>query len=113
MTLRLSEWRGRLPRAVLLAVVMSLIPLRIAAADERPSSKPGPIKASIEKIAVSDSGAARTARVSAAKRTQESGRSGSFFKTKTGILALAVMIAGAGYAVYSTQNDRIESPGKK
>lgn len=112
MTLTLSEWHGGLPRAVLLALVMSLIPLRVAAADERPPSTPGPIKASIGKIALSDP-AARTARVSATPRAQESGRSGSFFKTKPGIFALAVMIVGTGYAVYSTQNDRIKSAGKE
>ena len=42
-----------------------------------------------------------------------SGQDRSFFKTGPGILALAVMVAGTGYAIYSTQNDRIKSPGKE
>ena len=36
-----------------------------------------------------------------------------FFKTKPGMIALAVMIGGVGYAVYSAQHDRIHSAGKQ
>jgi hypothetical protein len=37
----------------------------------------------------------------------------AFFKTRTGILVAGVMAAGVGYAIYSTQHDRIHSPGKQ
>jgi hypothetical protein len=47
----------------------------------------------------------------AAQPTQ--GQDRSFFKTGPGIVAIAVMVVGTGYAIYSTQNDRIKSPGKE
>ena len=40
-------------------------------------------------------------------------QSPAFFKTPAGIAVLAVLGAGAGYAIYSAQHDRIHSPGKK
>lgn len=113
MTLTLSEWFGTMTRAVLLAVVASLIPLRVAAADERPSSQPGPIKAAIGKIPTADPSPARTVRANAAPRHQQTGRDSSFFKTKPGVIALVVMAVGSGYALYSASNDRIKSPGKE
>lgn len=113
MTFTLTEWRSSVAWPVLLAVMVSLTPLRVLAAEEKPSPKPGPIRASIEKIAVSDS-SVRATRTGTAARAQDSrGRDGSFFKSKSGIIALAVLVVGAGYAVYSTQNDRIKSPGKE
>ena len=35
-------------------------------------------------------------------------KSGSFFKTRTGVLVLAIMAVGTGYAVYSAKEDRIK-----
>lgn len=115
MTLRLTGWRGALPRAVLLAAATALIPLPVAAADERPSPKPGTIKASVDKIAASDFAPTRSARAGAARRAKQDsqGRDVSFFKSKPGIVILAVMVAGTGYALYSAQHDRISSPAKK
>jgi hypothetical protein len=103
----------------LLAVAVALAPLPAAAAGERPT-KPGSIKAAIKKIAVDgggarDAGGAGVARAGASRRTQQSSpaQSTSFFKTKPGIIALVVMAAGTGYALYSVSNDRITSPGKE
>src|SRR5687768_12536648 len=98
--LRLLKWRGAFGRAVLLAMVAALIPLPVAAAESRPSDRPGAIKASVEKIAASDFAVNRTNRASAVRKQQGSGQDKSFFKTKPGILALAVMIGGVGYAIY-------------
>jgi hypothetical protein len=39
-------------------------------------------------------------------------RSGSFFKTKAGVATLVIFAAGVGYAVYSSNNDRIRSTGR-
>ena len=36
-----------------------------------------------------------------------------FFKTRAGSVALAVMVVGVGYALYSAQDDRITSPAKQ
>jgi hypothetical protein len=59
---------------------------------------------------------ARTSRAGARRLAQTgvtNSGSPSFFRTPTGVLVLAVFAAGVGYAIYSTQNDRISSPGKQ
>ena len=113
MSLGLFNGSQRLTRAILLVVSASLIPLPVFA-EERSASKPGPITAAVEKIAESDRKTGPSARTSAAPRAQQApGTNRSFFKTKPGIIALVVMAVGTGFAIYSTQNDRIESPGKQ
>lgn len=114
MTLRSTRWCGALPRAILLAVVASLVPLPALAAEKGTDPKPGVITAAVNRIAVADVTPERT-RVKAARSAQpaDAQRSGSFFRSKPGILALAVMVAGVGYALYSAKEDRITSPGKQ
>lgn len=108
---RSGHWR----RALALALMTTLTPLPLMAAESGSSPRPGPIRASVAKISSKDAAALPSARRtegrSSAQQTQ--GQDRSFFKTGPGILALAVMIAGTGYAIYSTQNDRIKSPGKE
>ena len=111
VALRSSRWSGGLPRAMLLAVVVSLLPVP-ALASERAAPKPGPIKAAVKKIASTDAPVLRSSAARGARQTTPQ-RDGSFFKTKTGLVALAVMAVGVGYAIYSTQEDRIKSPGKE
>jgi hypothetical protein len=54
------------------------------------------------------------ARAQATTGVDKSERSSpSFFKKPVGIVVLATLAAGVGYALYSTQNDRIISPAKK
>ena len=115
MTLRSTEWPGVLRGALMLALVCSLIPLPVAAAERGPSPNAGPIRASIDRIADGNTPQKDGTRAATARRVRQStpDRDGSFFRSKPGMLALAVLIVGAGYAVYSTQNDRISSPGKK
>jgi hypothetical protein len=58
----------------------------------------------------------RVSRASQVRRSEQAAAgtdSPTFFKTPTGAVVLAVMIVGAGYAIYSAQHDRIHSPGKK
>ena len=51
--------------------------------------------------------------VNATPKTQDpAGRSGSFFKTRTGVAALIVMAVGTGYAVRSISKDRIHSTAR-
>lgn len=64
----------------------------------------------MKKIASTDAPTLRNA-ARAARQTPQ--RDGSFFKTRAGVVALAVMAIGVGYAIYSTQEDRIKSPGKE
>lgn len=103
-----------LPRALALAVAMTVIPLPVAAADGRPA-KAGPIRASVAKFAATDAAAPRASRAKTTRRSAQDapGQDRSFFKSRPGMLALAVMIVGTGYALYSAREDRITSPAKK
>lgn len=115
MTVRLTEWRGALPRAVLLAVAAALVPLPVAASDGKPAPKPKTIQASMQEMVARDVAAApnRTAVVRRAEQGSQSKESVGFFKTKPGVIALMVMVAGTGYALYSAKHDRIHSAGKQ
>lgn len=114
MTVRTRSWCGRMTRAAGYVVIAALIPLPAAASDTATTPSPPTIKASMEKIVVRDV-TAKPVRKDVARADQGSsaGSSPGFFKTKPGIIALAVMGVGVGYALYSAQNDRIHSPGKK
>ena len=48
----------------------------------------------------------------APKTPAQSGRSGSFFKTPTGVAVLIVMAVGTGYAIRSTSKDRIHGSAR-
>jgi hypothetical protein len=98
-----------------LALMTTLTPLPLAAAESGSKAKPGPIRASVAKISAKDASAMPAAKRSEARASaqQTQGQDRSFFKSGPGILALAVMVVGTGYAIYSTQNDRIKSPGKE
>jgi hypothetical protein len=112
-------------RAVLLVLCASFVPLPALAAEATshstvpvaraaaPVAAPAPdlhgavIKAVQRDVAI---------RPSVARRSQSgvpNADSPSFFKTPAGIAVLAVFAAGVGYAIYSTRNDRINSPGRQ
>ena len=57
---------------------------------------------SIEKVVANTKVTAETP-----KAPKQATKTGSFFKTRTGVLVLAVMAAGTGYALYSLKEDRI------
>jgi hypothetical protein len=105
-----------------MALVVALTPLPLAAASDQAAS-PSPtaaksktIQAAVHAAAVRDAGAVVTPRAKAAKRANQSStdkQSPSFFKSGAGAIALAVMVVGTGYAIYSASNDKINSPGKK
>ena len=115
MTLRLGSWRGVLPRAGLVAAIVALVPLPVGAADGATQAKAPTIKRSMEQIVARDMASAPvSARVGrAASQAQGAGVSSGFFKSKPGIIALVVMAAGTGYALYSASHDRIHSAGKQ
>ena len=115
MTLKTRSWCGRMARAASLVVIAALMPLPAAASDTATAPSPPTLKGSMEKIVVRDV-TTKPARKDVARDDRQGSSTGSspgFFKTKPGIIALAVMGAGVGYALYSAQNDRIHSPGKK
>jgi hypothetical protein len=113
LMLLMKKWRGTVGQLTLLAVTAALIPLPVAAAEARPSPKPATIKASVEKIAASDFAAVPAPRTRAIRTQSAPMNDRSFFKTRPGAIALAVMAAGVGYAVYSVKHDRITSPAKQ
>jgi hypothetical protein len=105
----------------LAALVAALPPLPLAASDTAPSTtpvaaKPNTLQAAVRAAAVRESAAVATPHASPARRADQSGsstQSTGFFRSKPGAVALAVMVLGAGYAVYSASHDRITSPAKK
>jgi hypothetical protein len=115
VTLRISSWRGILPRAALLAAIVALVPLPLAAADDAAQGKTPTIKRSMEQIVARDvASAPASARVVRRTRQgQSAGASEGFFKTGPGIVALVVLATGTGYALYSASHDRIHSAGKQ
>ena len=96
---------------MLLTIVTGFVPATARGSEATVRPAPGVLAAAVKRTPAVKPAPVRTTR--ATTRAQANGgQSGSFFKSKPGILALAVMAAGAGYAVYSTQHDRIKSPGK-
>lgn len=99
-------WRTGV-RVLALALVLSAIPLPGLAEE---SSKPAPVpglKASIAKAAASGSVALEQAKPAAPDKAQLG--SSSFFRKPAGMIVLAVVAAGTGYAMYSASHDRIHS----
>ena len=124
MTVRSILSHGGLSRAVLLVLCASFVPLPARAAEATPhSSVPaGPAVAAVAAPAPDLHGAVIKAvqrdvalRPSAARSQTgtPNADSPSFFKSPAGVAVLAVFAAGVGYAIYSTRNDRIHSPGKQ
>ena len=130
---RSSLSRSAVPRVVVFALSVALVPLPVAArAPTTPSApdqpKPAavavetikppqqqPLRAAIEKIDARElqPAPARPAARRSAQSTVVSKDSPAFFKSGTGIVVLAAIAAGVGYALYSVSNDRINSPGKE
>jgi len=109
---KVSVWRWRLARLIALAVIIALCPLPALAGDQdQPAGKAPGIRASAAAIVTRQPLAASPS--AAAQGQSNAGKSGSFFKSPIGVVVLATLAAGVGYAIYSTQNDRITSPVKQ
>lgn len=114
MDFQLSRWRFVL-RALVLALIVTALPMPAGADDaSQPSARPG-LRAS---IASSATLAAAKAPEPARSRAQATGdakaplESKSFFKTPVGAAVLAVFVAGTGYAIYSANHDKIKPVGR-
>jgi hypothetical protein len=130
-----SQWQERAKRLLALAAIITLVPLPVLAAEGTQSAPVTPdLRASMARVVANqvlkstDNAPVVQARVPEAKSAaffndrvgsarSEQGttpeRSGQFFKTGPGIAVLAVFAAGVGYALYSSQHDRVHSPGKQ
>jgi hypothetical protein len=129
VTVRLPLSRHPLPRAIILAVCVALIPLPVLAGGPAPPTEPAttprvvapetrPLRAAIEKLDSRDLAPRSTAPLKAPSRSRQPAQgadtqSRAFFKTGPGIAVLATIAAGFGYALYSTSHDRVNSPGKE
>lgn len=111
MNQRSSPGRWTLARLIALALVIALAPLPVMAGPPGGQAGTATIRQSVAKIGATERLAATP--VAAARAQSETDLSSkSFFKTPAGIITLALVGAGAGYALYSTKNDRIKSPAK-
>jgi hypothetical protein len=103
----IRKWRLAL-RVLALALIVAAVPLPCMAQPAgQAAAKPG-IRASIPAVVHSVATAAR--KPAAAQATGDLKaplESRSFFKTTVGVVVLAVVGAGIGYAAYSASHDRV------
>jgi len=105
-------WRRLLVRALVLVLALGAAPLNCLAAQPADPPPPAPaLAAAIQQAVQLEVGTMKKVSPNAA---QQSGASAAeparFFKTKAGVVALVLLAAGTGYALYSTSHDRIKSP---
>ena len=113
MNYPVRRWR---PAVRVLAVVLALaIPLPVLAAEGGQQAATPGLKASIPH-AVASARLTAPVKARAAKAQSQAPSearaqlgSKSFFKSPAGMLVLAVVAAGGGYALYSVSHDRIHS----
>jgi hypothetical protein len=103
----------RISRALVVALILAATPLPTIAGEPPAPTAPRPsLNALVQQAAaVTPIAPARAQTVVGSGKTDFG--SPSFFKKPAGILVLATIAAGVGYALYSTQNDRVSSPGRK
>ncbi len=107
-------WRSRQALLVALAVTVTLAPLPVLAEEPSPPAKAPGLLASVAKLGVTERLAApRPPAARSAQVSKEDLSSASFFKKPLGVVILATLAVGAGYAIYSTQHDRVHSAGKQ
>ena len=108
-------WRRTVARLLVLALAVGAAPVNCLASEPAGPPQTSPtLSASIQKAVQQEAGkvakvspkAARQAGASAPADTS----SGGFFKSKAGIITIALLAAGTGYALYSTSHDRVTSP---
>jgi hypothetical protein len=107
-------WRAPVLRVSLLALAIAAAPLPALAGEATTTgTTPAPsIKASVETVLATQT----LATTAPAARAQQTGTtdlgSKSFFRTPGGMAALVALAVGVGYAIYSTNNDRVKSPAR-
>jgi hypothetical protein len=105
--------------APLLTVALALAPFNVLAAEPQvPAPTPissslmdqaSHVAASMSAPALAQAGQGQSARFASSGDRS----SWAFFKSPIGIAVIATLVVGASYFVYSTQDDRINSPGRK
>lgn len=108
-------WRRTVVRLLVVAIALGAAPVNgLASEPGNPPPSTPTLSASIQKAVQLETG--KVAKVSPKAARQAGGSapadtsSGSFFKSKAGIITIALLAAGTGYALYSTSHDRVTSP---
>jgi hypothetical protein len=109
LQVKTSQW---ISRVLVVALMLAATPLPTLAGEPPAPTPPRPsLNALVQQAAaVTPIAPARTQTATSAGKTDFG--SPSFFKKPAGIAVLATLAAGVGYAIYSTQHDRVHSPGK-
>ncbi len=108
-----ARWCARLIRVVWLVAVTTFLSAPALAGDTGSGKRSSGIRESAAQfVARAVSTEPPPGRVRHSQASASTG-STSFFKSRPGMIVLAAVAAGTGYAIYSTQHDRIHSPGKK
>jgi hypothetical protein len=111
-----SMWRSTCAHVAALGVALALAPLPVAAAGSSQPVRPSiDFNAAVVKIVAAGRLApASAARAQTPARPMDDNKpdSPAFFRTPLGIAVIAIVGAGAGYAVYSAKHDRIHSTAR-
>jgi hypothetical protein len=103
-----SRWAGPVAWGLALSTGLAVVASPVAGS-ERPAATARPISASVAaaiQATGTPSGVLATQEPTAAPAGQP------FLKTTKGRVALALLAAGTGYAIYSKFNDRVHSPSR-
>jgi hypothetical protein len=105
-----SQW---ISRVLVVALVLAATPLPTFAGEPPAPAPPRPSLNALVKQAASVTPIAPARAQTATGADKSEFGSPSFFKKPAGIAVLAALAAGVGYALYSTQHDRVSSPAKQ
>ena len=110
LQVKTSQW---ISRVLVVALVLAATPLPTLAGEPPAPAPPRPSLNTLVKqaAAVTPIAPARAQTATGADKSEFG--SPSFFKKPAGIAVLAALAAGVGYALYSTQHDRVSSPAKQ
>jgi hypothetical protein len=100
------------PLLVALALVVAPLPAMAGESTAKPAGTPSIAAAAQQAVSTQLKAAPAQFRAQSTATANTDLGSNSFFKTPAGIITIAVLGAGVGYAIYSTSHDRIKSPGK-
>jgi hypothetical protein len=119
VTVRILRSSAVFRRGALLALAVTLVPLPLLAADNATAVPAQSLKTSIathakrEVLAAASKTQAHASAQTAARAQSNDPHGQGFFRSPTGIVCLAVIAAGTGYAFYSASHDRIHSVARQ
>ena len=94
---------------LLFVVLANGLSSSLLAAEASPAAPLRPISASLAHLSPSMGAQAAVTQGTAVKNVS-AGSERSFFRSRKGVVVLALLAGGFGYAIYSAKNEAIESP---